>query len=480
MSGRILVVDDLATNRALLKVKLRAAFHECLQAADGPSALEIARRERPALILLDVMLPGMSGIEVCRRLRNDPQTRDIPVVMITASGDRERRLQALAAGADDFLTKPLNDVILRARIRSLLRAREAEYELRLRADTFQALGFGDMPAEFEPPGRIGLIAGDTARAAAWRAMLAPHLKDSIEVLSPAAALSGSHGGSVPDLYMVAADMGAHGSGLRLVADLRSRLQSRHSAIVLVLDDPACETAANALDMGASDLLTLPFDAQETALRLGLQIRRKRRADRLREALQNGLEMALIDPLTGLHNRRYALSRLKRIAARSQENASVYAVMLLDLDRFKAINDMHGHAAGDAVLQAVARRLRACLRPADLLARIGGEEFLVAIPDCSLEMARGVAERLRNVVGCEPVTLPGGDSTVSVTISAGLAMGAVRPMGEVVPAPVRGAFCQLDTELPGASAQAVLASADAALLAAKTEGRNQVNVSASAA
>ena len=479
MSGRILIVDDLATNRALLRVRLQAAFHECLQAGDGASALEIALREKPALILLDVMLPDITGIEVCRRLRADPRTRDIPVIMVTASGDRERRLQALAAGADDFLTKPVNDVILLARIRSLLRAREAETELRLRADTFQALGLGEAPAGFEAPGRIGLIAADEETAQGWRALLAPHMRDRIDVLSRAAALSDRPEAGAIDLYMVAGDMGAQGSGLRLVADLRSRLQSRHSAIVLVLDDPSSEMAANALDMGASDLLMLPFDAQETALRLGLQIGRKRRTERLRKLVQDGLEMALTDPLTELHNRRYALSRLARIAERSAETGTEYAVMLLDLDRFKSINDAHGHAAGDTVLRTIALRLRDCLRPADLLARIGGEEFLVVLPDCTLEAARGVAERLRDTVSKAPVILPGGGA-VGVTISVGLAMGCACHLEEALANVRHDTSCRLGPESPPGPVQAVLARADAALMAAKTDGRNKVNVSASAA
>lgn len=427
MTGTILIVDDIATSRIVLKVKLSVACYETLQAADGATALAVARRALPDLILLDVMLPDLSGIEVCRRLKADPATAGIPVVMVTASQSAAARMEALRAGADDFLSKPIDETMLMARIRSLLRARETEYELRLRADTFQALGFGDAPAEFEAPGRIGLITGDQARAVVWRSALAAHMRDRIEVLSPAEALSDTRGSGAPDLYMVAADLGAQGS----------------------------------------------------ALRLGLQIKRKRRAERLRQVVQNGLEMALTDPLTGLHNRRYALSRLKRIAARSHETGSSFAVMLLDLDRFKAINDAYGHAAGDAVLQAVARRFRACLRPADLLARVGGEEFLVAMPECTQENARVVAERLRDVIGSEPVALPAGGA-VTVTVSVGLTMGSVGPRAEVLPAPGACSFSRLEPELPGAMAQAALAKADAALLAAKTEGRNQVNVSASAA
>lgn len=461
MTGRILIVDDLATNRIILKVKLNAACHETLQAATGAEALAIARTEQPKLILLDMMLPDISGIEVCRRLRADRATQHIPVVIITASHDRASRLSALEAGADEFLTKPLNEVILLARIRSLLRARETEAELRLRSESWGGLDLAESETVFVMPGRVALVASEPAIAMGWRAALAPLMRERLTVLSPTAALSDMPEGAVPDFYMIASNLGNHGSGHRLVADLRSRVASRHAAIALVLHEADPETAAMALDVGASDLLTLPLDPQETALRIALHIARKRRADQLRRAVHTGLKLAVTDPLTGLYNRRYALAHLDRIAARAQDSGHRYAVMLLDLDRFKDVNDTYGHAAGDAVLETVAARLRDNLRPSDLVARIGGEEFLVALPEATLGSAHAAAERLCRVIGAEPVPLPGGGS-VPVTISVGLAMGLDPAAG------------------PGEdSAREALARADAALMAAKADGRNQVTINTAA-
>lgn len=467
MAGRILIVDDLAINRIILKVKLASACHDSVQAADGTSALALARSEKPRLILLDMMLPDISGIEVCRQLRADPLTRDIPVVIITASSDRARRLEALEAGADEFLTKPLNEVILLARIRSLLRARETEGELRLRAATCHGLGEAAVEAPQGMPGRIGLIAGDAATAMNWRTLLAPLTPDRLEILTPAAALTDANDRPAPDLYLVACDLGKHGSGLRLVADLRSRASSRDAAISLVLPEAEPETAAMALDLGATDILTQPLEPQETALRLRLHIQRKRRADLLRRQVHDGMKLAVTDPLTGLHNRRYALAQLERIAGRAACMGHAYAVMALDLDRFKSINDRFGHPAGDLVLERVAGRLRDCLRPGDLVARIGGEEFLVALPEIRLGAAHRIAERLCAAVADLAIDLsegnlstdrlPGGGTPVRVTVSVGLAMGG-----------------------PATSAQDTLHHADAALMAAKGEGRNQVTVWARAA
>ena len=462
MTGRILIVDDLATNRIILKVKLNAACYETLQASCGGEALAIARAEQPTLILLDMMLPDISGIEVCRRLRADPATVHIPVVIITASSDRRSRLSALEAGADEFLTKPLNEVILLARIRSLLRARETEAELRLRSETWGELGLAETETVFALPGRVALVAAEPAIAMAWRATLAPHVKERLSVVSPNAALTDMPLGAVPDFYLVAGDLGTYGSGQRLVADLRAREASRHAAIALVLHEADPDSAAMALDVGASDLLTLPLDPQETALRITLHVTRKRRADQLRRAVSTGLRLAVTDPLTGLYNRRYALAHLDRLATQAQEAGRRYAVMVLDLDRFKEVNDTFGHAAGDAVLETVSARLRENLRPSDLVARIGGEEFLVTLPEATLGTARQAAERLCRVIGDTPVPLPEGRGSVAVTISVGLALG---------PSPAR-----TPGEAPG---RETLSRADAALMGAKADGRNQVTISSAA-
>ena len=119
MSARILVVDDIEANVRLLEAKLSAEYYEVLTASDGPTALAMAARDKPDIVLLDVMMPGMDGFEVCRRLKDDPETRHIPVVLVTALDGRADRVSGLDAGADEFLTKPIDDVLLFARVRSL-------------------------------------------------------------------------------------------------------------------------------------------------------------------------------------------------------------------------------------------------------------------------------------------------------------------------------------------------------------------------
>jgi two-component system cell cycle response regulator len=407
MAGRILIADDVATNRIVLKAKLAAACYDVLQASGGYEALRLAREEQPDLVLLDVMMPDLDGVSVCEMLKNDPGTCHIPVVMVTAHSDDTSKFNALRAGADEFLSKPLDELGLLARVRSLLRARDTDEELRLRDSTCRELGFAEPQPVFQHPARVALVAASRKTAMDWQRTLVGRTDATIDVLPKEDVLTGARLHKTPDVYIIAADLAAPDDGLRLLSELRSRPQTRHSAIMIVIPPGENGKSATALDLGANDLVCGGFRAEELALRLKTQIRRKRQADKLRATVRDGLRMAAIDPLTGLYNRRYAFSHLARMADRAAMANRPFAVMLLDLDRFKRVNDTYGHAAGDIVLETVAARIRENLRGVDLVARIGGEEFLVAMPDTRQDEARHAAERLCNLVRETPVTLSGG-------------------------------------------------------------------------
>ena len=474
MSGTILIVDDVATNRIVLKVKLANACYDSLQAESGEEALMMARQHNPNLILLDLFLPGIDGIEVCRRLKADPASCDIPVIVMTGQNDAELRVSALEAGADEFMTKSQDEVILPARIRSLLRARETENELQLRDTTWRALGFAEPAAGFDRQGTVAMIAASRAEALAWRRKLEPYLAADMVILDrvQALAISGAVGPGtkpVPDVFMIAAGPDTGVSGLHLMSDLRSRAATRHAAICILVAPDQGDAAVMALDLGANDLITAGSDPREIALRLTTQLRRKEQADRLRASMRDGLRAAVVDPLTGLYNRRYAMPHAARIAERARQTGRSFAVMVLDLDRFKNVNDTWGHAVGDAVLVDVAARLRDNLRPVDMVARVGGEEFLVVLPDTALPQAEVAAERLRRVIDERPVRVQGGPE-VSVTMSIGLALG-----GDFGPDRLQDAAGHDAWDV-----QSLIDKADHAMLAAKSDGRNQVITSRSAA
>jgi two-component system cell cycle response regulator len=455
MTGRILVVDDVATNRIVMKVKLAAACYAVDQADCGHAALESARANRPDLILLDVVMPDMSGLDVCRRLKSDPATADIPVILITALSDRDAKMSGLEAGADDFLTKPVDEVTLLARVRSLLRARDTARELRERGEP--VLGFAEDAAGFtarDRPGRIALVAAGPKGAVLWKTALDDRIAGEVSILPRAAALTGAGTTETeaPDVFVIAADLTHRNEGLRLLSDLRSRPMTRNAATVMILPQGDSERAAIALDLGAHDILYDPIDPQELALRIRTQLARKLQDDRLRASLQAGLELAVRDSLTGLHNRRYALYELGRMIARPGRGV---AVMMLDLDHFKQVNDTHGHPVGDRVLRRVAQRLRDQLRSGDLLARIGGEEFLVALPDSDRQSALDCAERLRTAIGGERFAFGDDIPPLEVTLSVGIALAAAGS---------------------GETGDSLLDRADAALYGSKAEGRDQVTLS----
>jgi two-component system cell cycle response regulator len=461
MSGKILIVDDVATNRIVFKVKLGAACYTPILAANGESCLALARQAKPDLILLDLILPDMSGTEVLRRLRADPETAAIPVVVFSAEEDNRSRLAALSAGADDYLAKSTDDQTLLARLRNLLREREEITELESGGAPIRALGFAEPSAGFEMPGTIALVTHLPETALRWRRELGAHMPDKLMMISREAALSGATLSPMPDVFVIEYDLADPIGGLRLMSELRSRTQTRHSAICIVKRDRIGGESAIAFDLGANDVVPVSVDPHEFSVRVARLLQRKRAADKLRTSVRDGLRMAVIDPLTGLFNRRYAISQLGVIAAQARATAQPFAVMVLDLDRFKEVNDHFGHAAGDAVLTEVARRLGTSIRHKDLLARIGGEEFLIALPGADLNAAKPIAERLCNAVHDTPFSIPG-FAALALTASIGLAV-------------CDGRLC-----LSNAPVSQVIDRADQALMVAKSAGRNQVTIYKSAA
>lgn len=461
MSGRILIVDDMATKRIVIQARLAAALYDPVLASDGESCLAIARsgpQTRPDLILLALNLAGMPGTSVLRRLRADPRSRDIPIIGVAPDNSPALRLAAIAAGADEVITCPTNDRILLARMRNLLRARvEPGAEAGLAIP-----GLADPQADFAPVGTVALVTSMPEADAQLCAQLSGNFSDRLLMMTRTGALAET-GGPEIDVFLVHQDPEGLAAALRLLSDLKSRQSTRNAAVCLLERNATAESVAMAFDLGADDVVGLDVASGELALRLRGMLRRKQARDRQRERMQDSLRLAMIDPLTGLYNRRHALPQLRAIAGRAARASSDFAVMVVDLDRFKSVNDRFGHASGDAVLVEVGRRLTATLRESDLLARIGGEEFLIALPDTGLEEARLVAERLCHAVEAPRIRLPSGQFlTVTVSIGVALCEAKATRFGRAV------------------AIDAVVELADLALREAKEAGRNQVTFRQSAA
>jgi two-component system cell cycle response regulator len=451
MTGRVLVVDDILANVKLLEARLSAEYFDVLTAYSGPEALELMQIERVDVVLLDVMMPGMDGFEVCRRIKASPKTMHVPVVMVTALDQTSDKVQGLEAGADDFLTKPVDDIALVTRVKNLARLKTLNDEMLLRMATGAELsgvpGSTSTWSAAEGGGRVLLVEDQDRVAARVRAVLASAHQVDVEPGLQAALLR--LGDKAYDVVIVSLNL-LEADGLRLCSQVRAIERTRHLPIIVVVQ-PADETRLmRALDMGVNDYLTRPIDRHELLARVRTQIKRKRHSDHLRDRLEESVELALTDPLTGLHNRRYMDTHLEALTEQAKASGRPLSVLLADVDNFKTINDTYGHDAGDRVLKELASRFRHNTRKIDLICRVGGEEFVVVMPDTGLERACQVGERLRSCIAAEPFQAAGG-TRLAVTASVGIAT--------------------LDGRHD--SPQALLKRADQALYGAKRGGRNRV-------
>src|SRR5438874_8061708 len=259
MTARVLVVDDVELNVKLLEARLAGEYYDVLCCYDGPTALALAFKEKPEIILLDVMMPGMDGFEVCRQLKADPRTADIPVVMVTALSDVADRLRGLESGADEFLTKPVNDTALFARVRSLVRLKRMREELRLREEVCRQ--FGNSEDQMSAPeetgnARILLLAENDPAAPRIMETLAPVAASVRRAKSCAQALSLLD----PSIELVIASLSVPDSvPLRLVSQWRDAEATRQLPILLIADPGELPRLAKGLDLGANDYLVRPVD-----------------------------------------------------------------------------------------------------------------------------------------------------------------------------------------------------------------------------
>ncbi len=456
MSARILIVDDTPLNVKLLAAKLARDYYIVSTAENGKEALEKVAEEKPDLILLDVMMPELDGFETCRRLKGNPATAHIPVIIVTALSDVEDRVKGLAAGADDFLTKPINDIALMARIRSLLRMKVLMDEWRSREATALQLSPEVAEALSDPLNvrncAVMIIDDTGADSEIIQRTLAP-IASKITTVKSLKEARASLMAKPGDMVYCKLDLASE-DGLEICPILRTEITTRHLPIVMIANPDNMEKVAKGLDLGANDYVLRPLDQNELFARTRTQLRHKRNYDRLRSGFEHNLMLALVDPLTGAFNRRYLDAHFPRFIKNARDRKKPLSVQLIDVDLFKKVNDTYGHPAGDIVLKEIAQRLTNSVRPSDFFVRWGGEEFLIIMPDTELHNAEKIAERVRTRVSETPVMLAAEPKGLTITISIGVAV--TYPHEEETP-------------------EDVFDRADAAVLQAKQAGRNRVVV-----
>jgi len=451
VTARVLIVDDIPTNVRLLEARLTAEYFEVVTANSGPEALAICASTDVDIVLLDVMMPDMDGFEVCRRLKANPRTHHLPVLMITALDQPSDRVKGLEVGADDFLTKPVDDVQLMARVKSLVRLKSLTDELRARALTGQQIAIEDalraMDQITTDGGSILIVDSDPRHAERIRGYLSPEHK--VDVLTQPADAVFQVTGAHYELALIAMNL-TDFDPLRVCSQIRTLEHTRTLPIILMADESDKPRVVRALDLGVNDFIMRPVERNELAARVRTQIRRQRYAIELRQSVNNTMAMAVTDDMTGLYNRRYFDRHLSVMLSKAQQQERDMAIMLLDIDHFKSVNDTHGHDIGDAVLKEFALRLKRNIRGVDLACRFGGEEFVVLMPDTDYRQAEMVAERVRQSIAERGFEV-GTNRPLSITVSAGVTLN----------------------ESLSDTPETLIKRADVALYRAKREGRNRV-------
>lgn len=455
MTALILVVDDIPANVKLLEAKLSGEYYNVITARDGYEALEQAKKHKPDLILLDVMMPKMDGFETCKKLKEDMDVSHIPVVMVTALSETSDRVKGLEAGADDFITKPIRDAALFARVKSLIRIKVLLDELRLREKT--GLQIGALSANQNiftsdiSGAHVLVINDDIVQTRIIRETLEKFLRvTTIEEPENAKDYVTQHAATI-DLMITSTQL-TDVDGLRLAVQLKNNEELRHVPTVMLVDEEETDLMLKGLELGINDYLINPLDINELTARVKTQIRRKKYQDALKNSYRTSVSMAITDQLTGLYNRHYLDMHMKNMTAQSIENQKPLSLLILDMDHFKQVNDTYGHDVGDEVLKQLAEVILHSIRSADTAARLGGEEFVVLMPETDFPAAFDVADRIRATVEAYEFKVSHEVGIIHKTVSIGIS------------------YLKLNGE---DSPQDFVKRADIALYEAKTGGRNRV-------
>ncbi len=421
MTACILIVDDFPSNVKLLEAKLEKEYYNTLSALNGKEALKIAKELQPDIILLDVMMPGMDGFEVCELLKSDFITESIPVIFITALDDIESRVRGLNYGAEDFLSKPINDTALFARIKSLVRLKMFSDELHIRNKVsiyfnHNLLGI-KCSAQDLSQANIIIIDDDKVQAQQVCSYLEDEFNGVVVSDSNVQDFCINLDKQV-DLLIVNMQSEQY-DGLKVSSILRSKHNMKNIPILMLIDENDTSYLIKGMEIGINDYLTIPINKQELIARSRLQIKKKRYHDALYNNMMNSMEMAIIDPLTRCYNRSYLERHLEqKMVEVRKNNVHQLALLVFDIDFFKQVNDSFGHLGGDHILRELTQLVHTNIRASDLLARFGGEEFVVLLPNSDSEYdTMQVAEKLVKLIASSKFVINGKEHRVTISIGA---------------------------------------------------------------
>lgn len=435
--GRILIVDDDDHKRDILTRRLKKYGHQTIPAQDGYRALEIVQHTDVDLILLDMLMPGMTGYDVLVKLKEDPSTSSIPVLIISSLNDVENVVNCIQIGADDYLPMPFNPTLLMARIhacldKKFLREKDEEQQRQLDHARLQ------LQAAIESIAEGFAVFDENDQMVMYNKKFTemyPVVQNFSDRFSYTEFLTENYN-----------------SGLYLIED-------RRNASKQVSFDNWFQYQMNRhLKGNASHVIQLTdgrwFEVRETHMPDGGTVTVHKDVTSAKKDEQRLEYLANHDPLTGLANRSLFERALKENVALSEKNKGAFAVMFLDLDGFKNVNDSMGHDFGDQVLIEAAQQIKSCVRDEDIVARLGGDEFSVILTNMTdRKIVTSLADRMLKAVKKK---IEKGDKLAQIGVSIGIS------------------FYPED----GINSDELLSRADTAMYAAKQAGRGVYKLASS--
>ena len=453
MIGHVLVVDPLVTNRIVMKARLASAHYGVTCCETLEAAVRASENINPDFVFIDANM-GLPALETLRwTINKTPNGPHVPIVSVGNESDGHTLAEILEHGGQDLMEWPINSELMRAKLRSIMRQTQFLKDLRTRGREMPTLS--DHLSQIIPPKPIIVVARTIARATAWAEKVQSHMTSHrVMASSYAGVLDPSRRGIDGTTYLLVSDPASEPEDiLHILSTLKTRLGTGSSRYLAAFHRDAALQAAVALDMGAADIVFTNRNPSDIATRLASLSRLGAEITGLKAVLEDGLRLSVIDPLTGLHNRRYSDYNLARMAGEAQIRKTPVALMIFDIDHFKQVNDQHGHLTGDHVLARIADTLRKQLKGCELLARIGGEEFLAAIPGTDAQAAIAMANKARQEVERMEFSARTGDEPFKVTVSIGISISD-------------------GTQSP----RSMIQDADEALYRAKSDGRNRARLS----
>jgi two-component system, cell cycle response regulator len=450
----ILIVDDMPDSIAILSSCLEEEY-QLLTANHGHSALKLATQYLPDLILLDIIMPELDGYAVCEQLKANPLTAEIPVIFVTSLLNTSDEEKGFAAGAVDYVNKPISRAILRARIRAHISKNKMHNEL---LAFTQELEQKELDAE-KAKRLLNAVLDAIPIRVFWKDPDSRYMGCNRHFANDNGVSSSEEIIGRTDFDLMPERAFALQAFAQTVITTGQSLLNQEGAIttfdgklthISLNHVPLLESDGSVIGIvGAYEDITQrkhTFDALQDA-----KLKLETKLEEIVSLQENLLEAALRDPLTGLYNRRYLAETLDIMLAQATRNQMPLSAVMIDIDHFKAVNDTYGHATGDEALKCLARFLSAQARTSDIVCRLGGEEFLILMMGASCENAQIKIDKYRD--DFSKIMIRHQNYSLKITFSAGI---AVYPN---------------HTE----NSKKLLEYADLALYAAKHNGRNRVSI-----